>query len=476
MWSRIRSIFAKKQKNITPLDDYEQKIKETFGKQKKVKYSQLKIDEYETYYPLNTDKMPFESEIGKHKGNIPTMLKAAFSKHFGLIITPDLFHRCLLFTWASYLNACAEDIREWFVTHKNVKELEIFLQPMEMEILKHQQGKITPNTELFAVFEKILLNFNKQILSDTKNTKLIECLHSDYSTTTPIEAMYNKIEVLESNNKYYKCKINSICGLPFVVVRGTFEDWQNIIKKVEYLMETILEVANKFNTEPCNGPSPREILESGKFEKLGHEKSCSKKEMELEQLLAPIETEALEKARLWLYNSYGITDLHNCSEEIINQYRIKVNEITRASYQELDKPYVKLLEEFAEKREKYKYTRKMYMYLWEFREILFNVRKTRQGEDTKDFWNTIYSRSYGCGIESSEIGWLFNLLIKFSNKDYVRIKDGEEILDFPMCVNYSMDLAGNRMSLHAGIEEFTTVAVGNAYAFQPMIEISYQIS
>ena len=94
-------------------------------------------------------------------------------------------------------------------------------------------------SELSEVNKKILENFSEQINMQMKNylgEELVNILTPDYSTTDYDSLIICKISIMGAFKKYFDYTMHLCgCGIPYLILEGTADDYKKIKLKAQYL-------------------------------------------------------------------------------------------------------------------------------------------------------------------------------------------------------------------------------------------------
>ena len=92
-----------------------------------------------------------------------------------------------------------------------------------------------PLNNINQVNKEILENFTEQINEQIKNfigKDLLDILTSNFTTTDYDSTIISKITIIGTFKKYFKFEIRLRgCGIPYLILEGTSEDYKKIIKK-----------------------------------------------------------------------------------------------------------------------------------------------------------------------------------------------------------------------------------------------------
>ena len=122
------------------------------------------------------------------------------------------------------MNANSEALRELFVDFEGKKGLQV----------------IYPDIfSIKEVDEKTLENFSIQINEQMKKylgEEIIQTLTSDFSTTNYDSLIISKLSIMGAFKKYFYYEMGiCVCGIPYIILEGTADDYQKIKTKAEKL-------------------------------------------------------------------------------------------------------------------------------------------------------------------------------------------------------------------------------------------------
>ncbi len=140
------------------------------------------------------------------------------------------------FGFAQHINNNAERLRSQFVSHSNKRELKVSLE------------KLTNNQDWQQAVELWSKKINENVKSDIAD--LMVC---DFSTTTPIIRTASQVVMMDALKQYFDYRLYAICGIPWIIVRGSVDDWKKIRKRVEIISEYDLHWWTKRLLPICDG-------------------------------------------------------------------------------------------------------------------------------------------------------------------------------------------------------------------------------
>ena len=205
------------------------------------KSNELKIELYPDRKPrYDFTKEPLENIIPKDalaysfdkkeklafiKFNTPVLngFYKAHTNHYPIRIKPDDIWLLIVQSFSYHVNENAQKLRNMFVNFSGKKEL-------------------TVNYPIFSINDvnnKILENFSEQINDQMKQylgESILNTLTPNFSTTTYDYSIVCKISIMGAFKKYFDYTMNLFgCGVPYLILEGTAEDYQKIISKAKEL-------------------------------------------------------------------------------------------------------------------------------------------------------------------------------------------------------------------------------------------------
>lgn len=148
----------------------------------------------------------------------------AFRQHQPLALRPDDIWSTLTYSFAKHVQDNAEKLRHKFVQHEGKKQLKIETVP------SFTMGEEAPE----AWEEQIFPLFSQQIrahIGDDTHAAIV----GGFSTTTPTDVAANEITLMSAMKQYFSFAMNTMCGVPWIRLEGSREDWARLRAKAETL-------------------------------------------------------------------------------------------------------------------------------------------------------------------------------------------------------------------------------------------------
>lgn len=171
----------------------------------------------------------------------------AYKNHRPITISPDIIWTLIIQGFAYHVCGHAEELRYMFVNFDGQKELKV--KRIDLNVF----------TATAEDWMEIFPSFVEQIAEFT-GKNITETLKPEFSTTTPVSLSVGQISIMSAFKHYFKYKVlMGGCGLPYVTIEGSIEDWEKINEKLEQLSKYKL----KFWTDKLT-PIINKIIETKK--------------------------------------------------------------------------------------------------------------------------------------------------------------------------------------------------------------------
>jgi hypothetical protein len=88
--------------------------------------------------------------------------------------------------------------------------------------------------------KEIASNFSEQINSQMEEylgKEVLDNLSPDFSTTDSNSTIIFKISIMNAFKKYFEYRMHGLsgCGIPYIILEGTIQDYEKIISKTKFL-------------------------------------------------------------------------------------------------------------------------------------------------------------------------------------------------------------------------------------------------
>ena len=147
----------------------------------------------------------------------------AHINHYPIRIKPDDIWLLIVQAFSNHVNANSEKLRKYFVNFDGKKELEV-----------SYLGK-----NFFHNKKKHLIDFSEQINNKMKEflgEEILDILTPNFTTSNYDSSIICKLSIMGAFKKYFDYTMNICgCGIPYIILEGTSEDYKKIMSKAKEL-------------------------------------------------------------------------------------------------------------------------------------------------------------------------------------------------------------------------------------------------
>jgi len=166
-------------------------------------------------------KLDFQkiNSFGNHKVFLGYL--NAFYNHCPIKLSPNVIWQLILNAFSKYVEKNPEKLRNKFVSFEGKKVLSFERVGTFNDVDKYKEGIVE------ELCEKI---------SEYVGKELIENLTPNFSTSTKDTIIAGKVSIMSAFKSYFTYHgAMAVCGIPYIILEGTLEDWEKILKKLIYL-------------------------------------------------------------------------------------------------------------------------------------------------------------------------------------------------------------------------------------------------
>lgn len=157
-----------------------------------------------------------------HENGFLQALDIAYNYHQGLVLRPDDIWLLVTMGLSEHINKDPEKYRQYFVDFEGQRQLEI-----ERDGLVPGRG-VANDWLGEGVFEEFGRKI-KKLIGETMHDALV----ADFSTTTPLDLAVSQMVLMNATQQYFKYVVTGFCGIPFISLEGTVQDWENMRQRLE---------------------------------------------------------------------------------------------------------------------------------------------------------------------------------------------------------------------------------------------------
>ena len=150
-----------------------------------------------------------------------------FAQHRPVAISPDMIWLMIMQGFAKHVSFMSDSLRTKMVNFDGRKAISIRHDEFKRGNQKNEWNKVFPE-------------FREQIKSSL-NPELDTLMMISFSTTTEKEIIANQITMMNALSKFYSFNVQTACGIPYVILEGTPEDWKKIYENTKRLKKYDLD-------------------------------------------------------------------------------------------------------------------------------------------------------------------------------------------------------------------------------------------
>ncbi len=146
-------------------------------------------------------------------------LQECYDNHRPLVLTPDML-------WLTICQGVSIHINQQYAKLKN----RLFL-PNKPNVLSVRNDSLEYGAKHWKVFINEIAGQTKQYTKQDYYSFFV----ADFTTTTPVIQTAYQVTLLHTYKKAFEYVAETGCGIPSILIAGTKEDWQKIIKRLDQL-------------------------------------------------------------------------------------------------------------------------------------------------------------------------------------------------------------------------------------------------
>jgi hypothetical protein len=153
----------------------------------------------------------------------------SFIDHCPIKVSPNVIWQLILNAFSRHVDNNSEKLRNKFVNFEGIKDLNVVKVGTLKDIYKYEK----------EIIEELV-----QKISQNVGSQLVDALTPNFSTTTNESLIAGKISLMSAFKRYFRYHGSMlVCGIPYILLEGTLEDWEKILEKLKFLSK--YEFSNK---------------------------------------------------------------------------------------------------------------------------------------------------------------------------------------------------------------------------------------
>lgn len=142
----------------------------------------------------------------------------AFMDHRPLRLSPDAIWLLICQGVANHINASAEELRSRFVGHEG---------KVEIVVRRDDFVKGSPENPWAEVIDDLCDRVRQHVGPS------LDLFLPAFTTTSPVERAVAGVVLLDAMRSYFSYEMDTLCGIPAIMLEGTAEDWQAVADRAE---------------------------------------------------------------------------------------------------------------------------------------------------------------------------------------------------------------------------------------------------
>ena len=177
------------------------------------------------HYKFDTNSTEFANY---DKKSLIKGLTVAYGNHFPINVSPDMIWLLILQGYARFMEKYSELVREKYVAFQGKKTLYV--------------NKFGTPLNMFTEEDwKDIIDDCVDQISDHVGKEIISNLQSDFSTTSAVTLSVSQTSIMSAMKQYFVYKgICGVCGISYITLEGSVEDWEKIKSKLNYISKFAL--------------------------------------------------------------------------------------------------------------------------------------------------------------------------------------------------------------------------------------------
>ena len=172
------------------------------------------------HYKFNTNENEF---FTFEKKSLIQGLIFAYKNHYPITISPDMIWLLILQGFSGFMDKYHELVREKFVNFEGQKTLYINRYGIPVNLANDETWD--------GIIDECVEQIGENIGGET-----ISNLQADFTTTNAATLLASQASIMSAMKHYFKFEVlMGGCGISYITLEGSLEDWEKIKSKLKYL-------------------------------------------------------------------------------------------------------------------------------------------------------------------------------------------------------------------------------------------------
>lgn len=153
----------------------------------------------------------------------------AFTTHLPFILDVEDVFLIIIQAINRHVQAHAETLRPKFVSHQGKIQITVERGGFDLFTDDEHEFKQDWMAIVQEMTDKMKVHSNLEVIDD---------FQPKFSSLTPVHRTINLMSIMSICQQYFKYKLQTMCGFPYIDLKGTVEDWEELKTRVTHLLET----------------------------------------------------------------------------------------------------------------------------------------------------------------------------------------------------------------------------------------------
>ncbi|CAF1038522.1 unnamed protein product [Rotaria sordida] len=191
-----------------------------------LKDEKLSLENFQTNYPLVAE---LNDRYNRIKNAFVGAIYEAYCNHYPLELSVEDIWVAIAQGIGIHLNQNAEKYRHLMVSHEGQKELILGVDSLR---IPDSDRPIYGNKSVPAIDWSRAVRLMCGLIRNDMKTDMTTLLTTPFSSTTPVEQAVFDCTLMDTVKAYYKYRCCLECGIPEVTLRGSPDDFQQVIDRI----------------------------------------------------------------------------------------------------------------------------------------------------------------------------------------------------------------------------------------------------
>ena len=178
------------------------------------------------HYKFDTDSTKI---FNVEKKSLIQGLSYAYKNHYPITVSPEMIWLLILQGFSRFMDKYSELVREKFVNFEDKKTLHVNRYGLFFNKATEEDWN--------GIIDEFVEQIGEHIGEET-----VSNLQSDFTTTNAVTLVVSQTSIMSAMKHYFSYEaLGGGCGISYITLEGSLEDWEKIKSKLKYLSKFALE-------------------------------------------------------------------------------------------------------------------------------------------------------------------------------------------------------------------------------------------